>query len=63
MFFNSTIFPFWYEPSQVMISFDWLSSMRPCSESTEKPPNTTEWIAPIFAHANIAKTISGTRPM
>ena len=25
-------------PSQVMTSFDWLSSMRPCRASTEKPP-------------------------
>ena len=48
---------------QVMTSFDWLSSIRPWSESTEKPPKTTEWIAPILAQASMAKTISGTRPM
>ena len=44
-----------------MTSLDWLSSMRPCSASTEKPPKTTEWIAPILAQASMAKTISGMR--
>ena len=28
--------------------------MRPASESGEKPPNTTEWIAPMRAQASIA---------
>jgi hypothetical protein len=30
------------------------SLMRPASASGEKPPNTTEWIAPIRAQASMA---------
>ena len=30
------------------------SSMRPASESGEKPPNTTEWMAPMRAQASMA---------
>jgi hypothetical protein len=30
------------------------SSMRPASASGEKPPNTTEWMAPIRATASMA---------
>jgi hypothetical protein len=33
---------------------DWQSSMRWARLSGEKPPNTTEWIAPIRAQASIA---------
>ncbi len=33
--------------------------MRPASESGEKPPNTTECIAPMRAHASIAIAASG----
>ena len=40
--------------SAVMTTFDWQSSMRPASESGEKPPNTTEWMAPMRAQASIA---------
>ena len=29
------------------------------SDSGENPPNTTEWMAPILAHASIAKAASG----
>ena len=36
------------------------SSMRSFSDSAEKPPNTTEWIAPMRAQACIATTASGT---
>jgi len=35
------------------------SAMRPASESGEKPPNTTEWIAPMRAQASIATAASG----
>ena len=35
------------------------STMRPASESGEKPPNTTEWIAPSRAQASIATAASG----
>ena len=40
--------------SAVMTTFEAQSSMRPASESGEKPPNTTEWIAPMRAQASIA---------
>ncbi|PBJ00031.1 hypothetical protein BSF40_56290 [Pseudomonas sp. ACN5] len=33
--------------------------MRPARASGEKPPNTTEWIAPIRVQANMATTASG----
>ena len=36
------------------------SRMRPASDSDENPANTTEWIAPIRAHASIAAATSGT---
>ena len=40
--------------SAVMTTFDLQSSMRPASESGEKPPNTTEWMAPMRAQASMA---------
>ena len=40
--------------SAVMTMFDLQSSMRPASESGEKPPNTTEWMAPMRAQASMA---------
>ena len=36
------------------------SSIRTASSRAAKPPNTTEWIAPIRAQASIATTASGT---
>ena len=36
------------------------SSMRVASSCAAKPPNTTEWIAPMRAQASIAITASGT---
>ena len=36
----------------------WL--IRAASSCDAKPPNTTEWIAPIRAHASIAMAASGT---
>ncbi len=63
IFFSSTILPFMNPPSAVITSLDSESSMRPWSASTENPPYTTEWIAPIFAVASIAITISGMRGM
>jgi hypothetical protein len=35
------------------------SLIRSTSESGEKPPNTTEWGAPIRAHASMATGSSG----
>ncbi len=40
--------------SAVMTKVDSQSTMRPASESGEKPPNTTEWTAPMRAQASIA---------
>ena len=34
------------------------SMIRSCSDLAEKPPNTTEWVAPIRAQACIATTPS-----
>jgi hypothetical protein len=45
--------------SAVIMMFESQSLMRPASESGEKPPNTTEWIAPIRAQASMATAISG----
>ncbi len=42
------------------ISFGFASSMRLASSFGAKPPNTTEWMAPMRAHASIAMTASGT---
>ncbi|MND02761.1 hypothetical protein D3C83_222550 [compost metagenome] len=36
------------------------SSIRTASSCEAKPPNTTEWIAPIRAQASIATSASGT---
>ena len=36
------------------------SSMRVASSFGAKPPNTTEWIAPIRAQASIPTSASGT---
>ena len=45
--------------SAVTISDESQSWMRPASESGEKPPNTTEWTAPMRAHASMAMAASG----
>ena len=39
------------------------SSMRVASSFAAKPPNTTEWMAPMRAQASMAKTASGTMGM
>jgi hypothetical protein len=39
------------------------SSMRVASEPEAKPPNTTEWIAPMRAQASMAKAASGIMGM
>ena len=36
------------------------SSMRVASSLDAKPPNTTEWMAPMRAQASMAITASGT---
>ncbi|MCY1304864.1 hypothetical protein D9M70_546370 [compost metagenome] len=40
--------------SQVMTKVDSQSTIRPASASGEKPPKTTEWMAPMRAQASIA---------
>jgi hypothetical protein len=42
------------------ISFGRASFIRVANSSAAKPPNTTEWIAPMRAQASIAITASGT---
>ncbi len=41
------------------ISFGVASSMRLARLTEAKPPNTTEWIAPMRAQASMANTASG----
>jgi hypothetical protein len=41
------------------ISFGRASSIREARLNEAKPPNTTEWIAPIRTQASIANTASG----
>ena len=45
--------------SAVMRTLASASLMRSRSESGEKPPNTTEWIAPIRVQASMAMAASG----
>ena len=49
-------------PSAVMTSFASASLMRSDKASALNPPKTTEWGAPIRAHASIAIGSSGTMP-
>jgi len=46
-------------PSALTTSRGAASSMRLARLTDAKPPNTTEWIAPIRAQASIAKAASG----
>ena len=46
-------------PSAVIISAGFASSMRAARLAAAKPPNTTEWMAPMRAQARIAKHASG----
>ena len=50
-------------PSAVTMSFGFASSMRAARLAAAKPPNTTEWMAPIRAQARIANTASGVLGM
>ena len=45
--------------SAVNITFGRASSMRVARLAAAKPPNTTEWMAPMRAQASIANTASG----
>ncbi len=57
--FSSMTLPPRQPPSAVISSSAPASSMRSLSDGAEKPPNTTEWIAPMRAHACIATIASG----
>ena len=59
---SGTICPRRKAPSPVISTFASASWMRSRRESEEKPPKTTEWAAPIRAHARSAIGSSGTMP-
>ena len=42
------------------ITFGLASSIRVANSRAAKPPNTTEWMAPMRAQASMANTASGT---
>ena len=46
--------------SEVTITLGVASSIRVASDAAAKPPNTTEWIAPMRAQASIANAASAT---
>ena len=60
--FSGTTLPRRQAPSPVTSTVHSASLMRSRSESFEKPPNTTEWAAPMRAQASIAIGSSGTMP-
>ena len=57
---SSTTLPARQPPSAVMTSFAPASTIRSRSELAEKPPKTTECVAPMRAQACMAITASGT---
>jgi hypothetical protein len=57
---SGTMRPPRYPPSAVITMSLLQSWMRFLSDSAEKPPNTTLWIAPMRAQASIAMGSSGT---
>ena len=57
--FSGTLRPPRRPSSAVMTQFDSQSWMRSTRLSGEKPPNTTEWMAPMRAQASIATAASG----
>ncbi len=56
---SGTFLPPRMPSSAVITTFDCPSMMRPANASGEKPPNTTEWMAPMRAQASIAMAASG----
>jgi hypothetical protein len=49
--------------SALMMTRGVASSMREASEPLAKPPNTTQWMAPMRAHASMAKAASAIMGM
>ena len=60
---RGTSLPARQAPSQVMSTLASASLMRSRSESDEKPPKTTPWMAPSRAQASMATGSSGIIPM
>ncbi len=60
---SGTVAPRRQASSWVIRHTDPESFMRSATASAEKPPNTTEWAAPMRAQASIATGSSGTMPM
>ncbi len=61
--FSGTLRPPRRPSSAVMMQRLSQSEIRPARLSGEKPPNTTEWMAPSRAHASMAKAASGIMGM
>ncbi|CFN75366.1 Uncharacterised protein [Bordetella pertussis] len=59
----ATTLPAREPPSVLMTTLGAASSMRWARLTEAKPPNTTEWMAPMRAHASMANTASGTMGM
>ncbi len=57
---SGTCLPPRTDSSAVITSLDLASMMRWARASGEKPPNTTEWTAPMRAQASMATAASGT---
>ena len=58
MTFNGKALPPRICSSAVITAIAPTSTMRSCNDFAEKPPKTTEWVAPIRAQACIATTPS-----
>ena len=56
---TAAVLPLRAAPSTVMSAFASENSIRSRTDSAEKPPNTTLWIAPMRAQASIATATSG----
>ena len=61
--FSGTVVPRRHASSCVISTSQPMSTIRPESESAEKPPKTTVCGAPSRVHASIATGSSGTMPM
>ena len=57
--FKGTFLPPRTPSSAVITILQSASKILSFKDSGENPPKTTEWIAPILAHANIANAASG----
>ncbi len=60
LFFSGTSVPLRCPPSAVISTFAPAALIRSASDSGLKPPNTTEWTAPMRVQASMAMAASGT---